>query len=75
MMDRIKAINVAVRFHFCNVNGIEQAVYEALLDMDGDELLFDLPYIPWNVFEQFDVSAMLESIDNLADDILITSEQ
>ena len=75
MMDRIKAINVAVRFHFCNVQGIEQAVYDSLLDMDGDELLFDLPYIPWHVFDQFDVSAMLESIDNLADDILITSEQ
>lgn len=75
MMDKIKAINVAVRFHFCNVQGIEQAVYDSLLDMDGDDFLDDLPYIPWNVFDHFDVSAMLDSIDNLADDIVRTSEQ
>ena len=75
MMDKIKAINVAVRFHFCDANGIEQAIYDALSNADSDASLYDLPFVPWNVFDHFDVSAMLDSIDNLADDILITSEQ
>ena len=64
-----KAIAIAIRFHFCNVEGLEMTVYDALQEADGDMLMMEFPFIAYDVFEHYDVDGMYHSVSNLSSDI------
>ena len=75
-MNRDKAIAVAVRFMFSNVDCTELEIYQALEDCDDDNVDVDtlleskgIDAQAWCVFEQEKAIEMYNLIESLADDI------
>ena len=66
---RTKAIKVAIRYHFCDIEGDELEIYETLSDWEDDG---DLPYVVWQPFEDMTPTELWDNIDGLIDDIVRT---
>lgn len=65
-----KAIEIAIRNHFCNVEGSEVAVYNMLIDIaESSNDIEDCPHCVYAPFENLTPWDLLEGIDNLIGDI------
>ena len=65
-----KATEIAIRYHFCDVEGSEIAVYNMLVDIaETSNDIGDCPHCVYAPFENFTPWDLLEGIDNLIGDI------
>lgn len=76
----LKAVSVAIRYHFGNALGFEREIYDKLLEL-ADNNPFDIidsanfhdinPDIyVWNVFEDMPNRSFIDLIDSLINDII-----
>lgn len=62
---KTKAVEIAIRQFFCDVDGQELEVYEWLHEPDGDDI-----YTIWECVNHIRKEGLLELVDNLVFDII-----
>lgn len=66
-----KAIKIAIRHHFCDVDDNELEIYDALSESDAeDDNAF--PYVVWMPFADMSNGDLGDSVENLKNDVIIS---
>lgn len=76
-MQKEKAINIAIRYHFANAAGFESQIYNRLLEFDKSVNIDNIEFTDinpsitvWSTFARFYYPDLMTSIDFLINDIV-----